>query len=179
MSLGHSELNNLGWSEWFEERSRCEPGQTIARVAAVDRELLLLVDEDGPFRAKLAGSYLHRHSQPHELPCVGDWVRLEKEDRDITTLASACRYRDCSHMGGPGCAVLEAVDSGELSREQYESYQKLMGESEFYDMSYAKSGRRTGTLADSSSRPRRMSATTRCGKCGGWGGVLEGDNPGK
>jgi ribosome biogenesis GTPase / thiamine phosphate phosphatase len=333
MSHGHSELNGLGWGEWFEARSRCEPGQTIARVAAVDRELLLLVDQDGPFRAKLAGSYLHRHSQPHDLPCVGDWVRLEKEASngfgvvhgvlerrtslrrksagnpiksqmiaanvdcvvivqschfdfnvkrlerylvmvmdggaepqilltktdlveqgildaqlaqlrssgirapaltlsnvtgngvdalqcsllpgktycfvgssgvgkstminrlmgreaqqtgkvsatgegrhvtvrrelirleggalvidnpgmrefgilgaasgiessycDIVTLASACRYRDCSHTGEPGCAVLEAVDSGELSREQYENYQKLRGESEFYDMSYA------------------------------------------
>ena len=39
--------------------------------------------------------------------------------------------------GEPGCAVLEAVGSGELSREQHENYLKLRGESEFYDMSYA------------------------------------------
>lgn len=333
MNSGRSELSGLGWSEWFEERSRCEPGQSFARVAAVDRELLLLVDRDGPFRAKLAGSYLHRHPQPQELPCVGDWVRLERKASDgfgvvhgvlerrtllrrksagspiqsqliaanvdcvvivqscqfdfnvkrqerylvmvmdggaepqilltktdlvkrgvleeqlaqirtagirapvmtlssvtgdgvealqrsllpgktycfvgssgvgkstlinrligheaqatgivsgtgegrhvtvrrelirleggalvidnpgmrefgilgavsgiessycdITALASACRYRDCSHMGEPGCAVLEAVNSGKLSREQYENYLKIRGESEFYDMSYA------------------------------------------
>lgn len=82
MNSGHSELNGLGWSEWFDARSQCELGQSIARVAAVDRELLLLLDQDVPFRGKLAGSYLHRHSHPHELPCVVDWVRLEREAGD-------------------------------------------------------------------------------------------------
>ena len=53
-----------------------EADQTVARVAAVDRELLLLVDETGHFRAKLAGSYLHRHRQSEELPCVGDRVSV-------------------------------------------------------------------------------------------------------
>jgi ribosome biogenesis GTPase len=62
---------------------------------------------------------------------------IEGSYSDITTVASTCRYRDCSHTGEPGCAVLEAVNSGEISREQYEHYQKLRGESEFYDMSYA------------------------------------------
>ena len=70
----------LGWREWFEQRAECAPRETIARVAAIDREQLVLMDHDGFFRAKLAGSYLHRHCQPHELPCVGDWVRLEKRE---------------------------------------------------------------------------------------------------
>src|SRR5512137_855877 len=77
MQNHHPELKELGWSEWFEQR--CEPTDSIARVAAVDREQLLLVDETGTFRAKLAGSYLHRHPRLHELPCVGDWVCLEKQ----------------------------------------------------------------------------------------------------
>ncbi|HTI99281.1 MAG TPA: ribosome small subunit-dependent GTPase A [Dongiaceae bacterium] len=333
MNNGHPELYGLGWCEWFEARSQCAPGQTIARVAAVDRELLLLVDPDGPFRGKLAGSYRHRLAQPQQLPCVGDWVWLEREPggglgvvhgvlerrtslrrkaagnpiesqmiaanvdcvvivqschfdfnvkrlerylvmvmdggaepqilltktdlvepgvvaaqlaqirsagihapvatlsnvtgeggealqralrpgktycfvgssgvgkstlinwlmgraaqetgavsatgegrhitvrrelirlaggalvidnpgmrefgiagaagglessyADITARAASCHYRDCSHTGEPGCAVLAALQSGELSQEQYESYLKLRAESEFYDMSYA------------------------------------------
>lgn len=56
---------------------------------------------------------------------------------DITALSSICRYRDCSHTGGPGCAVLESVHSGEISQEHYENYLKLRKESEFYQMSYA------------------------------------------
>jgi len=76
------ELHELGWSDWFEQRAECGPTETVARVAAVDRDQLLLVDQTGHFRAKLAGSYLHRHHLSHELPCVGDWVCVEKQPGD-------------------------------------------------------------------------------------------------
>ena len=78
----HTELTPLGWDEWFEKRAECGPDDTLARVAAVDREMLLVMDHTGTFRAKLAGSYLHRHHQPQDLPCVGDWVCLEKQPAD-------------------------------------------------------------------------------------------------
>ncbi|MFT3870394.1 MAG: ribosome small subunit-dependent GTPase A [Nibricoccus sp.] len=54
---------------------------------------------------------------------------------DITTLASSCRYRDCSHSGEPGCAVLGALESGELSQAHYENFLKLRKESAFHQMS--------------------------------------------
>lgn len=76
------ELDGLGWTDWFEHRTDCKPTETIARVAAVDRDQLLLVDQTGPFRARLAGRYLHRHHLSHELPCVGDWVCLERQPGD-------------------------------------------------------------------------------------------------
>lgn len=79
MKYQHYELNELGWSDWFEQRADCGPTDTVARVAAVDRDQLLLVDQIGHFRARLAGSYLHRHHLSHELPCVGDWVCVEKQ----------------------------------------------------------------------------------------------------
>jgi ribosome biogenesis GTPase / thiamine phosphate phosphatase len=76
------ELNELGWNDWFEPRAACGPTGTVARVAAVDRDQLLLVDQTGPFRARLAGRYRHRHHLSHELPCVGDWVCVEKQPSD-------------------------------------------------------------------------------------------------
>ena len=82
MKTQHSELSELGWSDWFEQRAKCGPTDTIARVAAVDRDQLLLVDQAGHFRAKPAGSYLYRHHLSHELPCVGDWVCVEKQPGD-------------------------------------------------------------------------------------------------
>lgn len=74
----YCELTELGWNDWFAQRANCKPLETVARVAAVDRDQLLLVDRSGHFRAKLAGRYLHHHHQSQELPCVGDWVCVEK-----------------------------------------------------------------------------------------------------
>jgi len=56
---------------------------------------------------------------------------------DITALSSRCRYRDCSHTGEPGCAVIAAVRAGEISQEYLENFLKLREESEFNNMSYA------------------------------------------
>ncbi len=82
MKNGHTDLTRIGWNEWFEARAECGLEETIARVAAVDRDSLLLMDHDGTFRAKLAGSYLYRHNLSQELPCVGDWVCVEKHPAD-------------------------------------------------------------------------------------------------
>lgn len=78
MGNPHSELTELGWTDWFAQRMSCEPTDALARVVAVDRDLLLLVDLAGPFRAKLSGSYLHHHHLAQEFPCVGDWVCVER-----------------------------------------------------------------------------------------------------
>jgi len=82
MGSCHFELRELGWSDWFEQRAECGSSDTVARVAAVDRDQLLLIDQTGPFRAKLAGSYLYRHHLSQQLPCVGDWVCVEKQPGD-------------------------------------------------------------------------------------------------
>jgi ribosome biogenesis GTPase len=49
---------------------------------------------------------------------------------DVDELTSACRFRDCSHKSEPGCAVLAAVERGELSVRRWESWQRLLGELE-------------------------------------------------
>nr|WP_225446519.1 ribosome small subunit-dependent GTPase A [Paenibacillus rhizovicinus] len=43
---------------------------------------------------------------------------------DIEALADACRFRDCKHGSELGCAVKEALRSGELDAHRYESYKK-------------------------------------------------------
>jgi len=79
MKSRHADLIRLGWNEWFEERAECGPDDTLARVVAVDRASMLVMDQTGTFRAKLAGRYLFRSHLSHELPCVGDWVCAEKK----------------------------------------------------------------------------------------------------
>lgn len=38
----------------------------------------------------------------------------------------SCSFGDCTHLHEPGCAVKQAVGSGEISPERYESYGRLM-----------------------------------------------------
>lgn len=44
---------------------------------------------------------------------------------DIAARAPGCRFLDCKHMQEPGCAVIAASGSGELSPRRYESYRRL------------------------------------------------------
>lgn len=41
---------------------------------------------------------------------------------------SGCKFNNCCHTGEPGCAVLEALDQGKISRERYDSYIKILEE---------------------------------------------------
>ncbi len=49
---------------------------------------------------------------------------------DIDALIGQCRFTDCSHANEPGCAVREALDSGELDPERWRHYRKLHDEHE-------------------------------------------------
>ncbi len=53
---------------------------------------------------------------------------LEGAFADITALAATCRFSDCAHRHEPGCAVLAALEQGELAPERLESYRKLQRE---------------------------------------------------
>ena len=44
---------------------------------------------------------------------------------EMAELAGACRFRDCTHIHEPGCAVRQAVDAGEIPRLRYGSYQRI------------------------------------------------------
>ena len=103
----YSELNELGWGDWFAQRAHCEPIETVARVAAVDRDQLLLVDQGGQFRAKLSGNYLHRHRLSQELPCVGDWVCVERQSGDDFGVIHALLERRTSLRRKSAGSVME------------------------------------------------------------------------
>jgi ribosome biogenesis GTPase len=68
-----SRLASLGWRGDEDQPADGD----LARVAAVDRHQLLLLDGSGTRRAVLTGRFLHDHENPADRPCVGDWVRVE------------------------------------------------------------------------------------------------------
>ena len=53
---------------------------------------------------------------------------LEETFRDITELAESCHFRDCAHEMEPGCAVLAALERGELDAKRLDHWRELQRE---------------------------------------------------
>lgn len=61
---------------------------------------------------------------------------------EITVLSQECRYSDCTHTVEKGCAILEAIENGELDISRYDNYIKLKKESDHYERSYLENKKR-------------------------------------
>ncbi|WP_436739539.1 ribosome small subunit-dependent GTPase A [Streptomyces sp. BBFR102] len=64
---------------------------------------------------------------------VGLWDAgsgVERVFAEIEEYARQCRFQDCAHHSEPGCAVLAAVDAGELPVRRLESHRKLQRENQ-------------------------------------------------
>ena len=46
--------------------------------------------------------------------------------REFRPFLGNCRFRDCRHEQEPGCAVLEAVQSGKISEGRMDSYRHIV-----------------------------------------------------
>ncbi len=61
---------------------------------------------------------------------------------EIAELTKGCKFSDCTHTVEKGCAVLEALESGELDIERYNNFIKLKKESAYYERSYLEKRKR-------------------------------------
>lgn len=53
--------------------------------------------------------------------------------QDIESLANECQFRDCTHKNEPNCAVVRAIEEGNLEKSRLQSYFKLQKELAFLD----------------------------------------------
>ena len=60
---------------------------------------------------------------------------LEITFDEITNLSYNCKFNDCSHTNEKGCAILEALENGELDNDSYINFQKMERERMFFDSS--------------------------------------------
>jgi ribosome biogenesis GTPase / thiamine phosphate phosphatase len=72
-----------------------------------------------------------------ELGVIDVGTSIDESFSDIHELSMNCRFKDCTHTLEIGCAILKAVENLELNEERYQSYLRLMKESEYHQMSYA------------------------------------------
>lgn len=61
---------------------------------------------------------------------------LDDTFNEIVELSNQCRFKDCTHTVEKGCAILKAVEQGEISKERYNNYIKIYKESLYHEMSY-------------------------------------------
>lgn len=118
---GKSTLTNALAGGQVMETQQVRASDGRGRHTTVHRELLvlprggLIIDTPGLRRVSLATG--------------GEG--LESVFTDIEELAEQCRFDDCAHGDEPGCAVLEAVDSGELPQRRLDSWNKLRREAQW------------------------------------------------
>lgn len=70
-----------------------------------------------------------------DIPGVKGFGMIEYEAAEVSHYfpeifrkSQECRYGDCRHTGEPGCAVEEAVESGEIAPSRFASYLSIMEE---------------------------------------------------
>ena len=54
-----------------------------------------------------------------------DVLQLQHGFIEIAERLGQCRFRDCQHENEPGCAIREAVASGEISERRFNSYEQI------------------------------------------------------
>ncbi len=116
--VGKSTLLNLFAGEELRATAEVRAADGRGRHTTSLRELFLLP----------GGGCLIDTPGLREVGLWDDGGSLEQAFADVAAFAASCRFRDCSHHEEPGCAVKEALASGALSPERYESYLKLRRE---------------------------------------------------
>ena len=62
---------------------------------------------------------------------------LEATFETIVDLSRNCRYTDCTHTTENGCAVVAAVENGDIDEASYQNYLKMEREKEHFESTVA------------------------------------------
>ena len=118
-------LNSILGSRQFETQTVSKK-QSKGRHTTTSRELIQL--ENGAMLIDTPGM--------RELGNLSINTGIEETFSDIIELAQNCRFGNCSHSNEKGCAILSAIEEGELSKQRYGNYIKMKNESAYNEMSY-------------------------------------------
>ena len=103
-------INRLLGQEALDTKTVSKTGEGVHTTA---RRQLLVLDN---------GALLVDTPSMRELGLLGTSGGLEDSFTDIHELAVDCRFPDCTHTQEPGCAVLRAIETGDLSEGRHDSF---------------------------------------------------------
>ncbi|MBE2893515.1 small ribosomal subunit biogenesis GTPase RsgA [Spirabiliibacterium falconis] len=55
-----------------------------------------------------------------------DVATITQGYREFQPFLGGCKFRDCTHLADPQCAIRAAVEQGKISRERYDNYHRLI-----------------------------------------------------
>ncbi|MCE1165885.1 MAG: ribosome small subunit-dependent GTPase A [Bacteroidetes bacterium] len=128
-------LNNLCHREIMKTGEISETTDRGKHVTS-HRELIMLE----------SGGMLIDNPGMRELGIGGAEDGLEITFEEIYRLSADCRYQDCTHTVEAGCAVMEAVERGEIEKSSYENYLKMHKEKQHFESSSAEKKRKDKIL---------------------------------
>ncbi len=130
--VGKTTLLNFLFGENKFKTKTIRKSDSKGRHATSRRQLILLE----------GGSLIIDTPGMRELSNIGTGSGIEASFSDIRDLEGRCQFRNCMHSNEAGCAVLRAVENGELDLKRYQSFAKLRRESKHNKMSYLEKRRK-------------------------------------
>jgi len=119
-------INTLNGSELMDTG---EISEKIDRGKHVTSHRELFVLEDGGILIDNPGM--------REVGITDSTDGLEMTFEKIIELSKDCKFNDCTHTNENGCAVLAAIESGELDESSYKNFLKMEKEKEHFESSIA------------------------------------------
>jgi len=112
--VGKSTIMNALMGQHVREIGAVRTADQRGRHTTTGRELFMLPN----------GALVVDTPGMRELQLWADEDALSMTFEEVEGFAEECRFRDCQHESEPGCAVQEALASGQLSEARFESYLK-------------------------------------------------------
>jgi ribosome biogenesis GTPase len=119
-------LNSIIGAEKFETQSVSKK-QSKGRHTTTSRQLVRL--ENGAMIIDTPGM--------RELGIISIDDGLDETFSEVLEIFQNCKFSNCSHTNEQGCAILAAIELGDLSEDRYQSYLKMKKEAKFNEMSYS------------------------------------------